>query len=152
MATWRLTVQFLLPHVNRNPRSLRFFFSHSKNIFCRFVPKSVLHPCPVSVNSYPDFFSISYSSLRKHTFFNNSNLISFLAFIVNLNTFKVFLGFRFRLKWVFRQYGSEVIEFWRFNVEREMKKNTHWKWFVFVANGKNQSMNECMNEWFLHSI
>ena len=55
-ATWRLTVQFLSPYVNRNPRTLRFFFSHSKNIFCRFVPKSILHPCPVSVNSYPDFF------------------------------------------------------------------------------------------------
>ena len=35
----------------------------------------------------------------------------------------VFPGFRFRLKWVFRQYYSEVIEFWGFNVEREMKEN-----------------------------
>ena len=36
----------------------------------------------------------------------------------------VFPGFPFRLKWVFRQYDSEVIEFWGFNVEREMKKKT----------------------------
>ena len=59
----------------------------------------------------------------------------------------VFPGFRFRLKWVFRQYDSEVIEFWGFNVEREMKKK-HWKWFVFVANGKNEWMNEWMNGFY----
>ena len=104
------------------------------------------------------FIPAQFRSIRTQIFFNfllftkethvlnKSNLISFLDLIVNLNTLKVFLGFRFRLKWVFRQYDVEVIEFWGFNVEREMKTKKHWKWFVFVANGKNKWMNKC-TEW-----
>ena len=62
---------------------------------------------------------------------------------------RIFLGFRFRLKWVFRQYGSEVIEFWGFNVEREMKKkNTENDLYLWLMAKMNEWMNEWMNGFY----
>ena len=123
-----------------------FFVSHAfKKHFLSFRTKVDPSSLPSFGQFVPSFFSTSYSSLRKHTFFNNPNLISFLAFIVNLNTLMVFPGFRFRLKWVFRQYDSEVIEFWGFNVEREMKKkNTENDLYLWLMAKMNEWMNECM--------
>ena len=61
----------------------------------------------------------------------------------------VFPGFRFRLKWVFRQYDSEVIEFWGFNVEREMKKkNTENDLYLWLMAKMNEWMNEWMNGFY----
>ena len=61
----------------------------------------------------------------------------------------VFPGFRFRLKWVFRQYDSEIIEFWGFNVEREMKKkNTENDLYLWLM----AKMNEWMNEWMVSTL
>ena len=120
-----------------------FFVSHAfKKHFLSFRTKVDPSSLPSFGQFVPSFFSTSYSSLRKHTFFNNPNLISFLAFIVNLNTLMVFPGFRFRLKWVFRQYDSEVIEFWGFNVEREMKKkNTEDDLYLWLKANINGWMN-----------
>ena len=53
----------------------------------------------------------------------------------------VFPGFRFRLKWVFRQYDVEVIEFWGLNVEREMKKNTEDDLYLWLKANINGWMN-----------
>ena len=106
------------------------------------------------------FIPAQFRSIRTQIFFNfllftkethvlnKSNLISFLDLIVNLNTLKVFLGFRLRLKWVFRQYGLEVIEFWGFNVEREMKKNTENDLYLWLM----AKMNEWMNEWMVSTL
>ena len=114
----------MLPHVNRNPRSHGIFrFACIQKTF--------------SVVSYQSrsFILAQFRSIRTLLFFNFLLFTkkTHVALIVNLNTLKVFLGFRFRLKWVFRQCGSEVIEFWGFNVEREMKKKKTLKMICWVA-------------------